>query len=152
MKQAAFIIPFLLLFKLTGFTQTSEYRFRNLTVKEGLSQSSVIKIHQDRLGQMWFATRDGLNTYDGNRFKVYRNNPNHAKSISNSDILSIEEDSDGNIWTGTYNGLNKFNPEKNTFTQYFHTNNEKSLSNNTIWCIKEINNKIWVGTSKGLST
>lgn len=151
MKLAVFIIPFLLLFKLTGITQVSEYRFRNLTVKEGLSQSSVIKIHQDRLGQMWFATRDGLNTYDGSRFKVYRNNPNDTKSISNSDILSIEEDSNGNIWIGTYNGLNKFNPEKDTFTQFFHSNNEKSLCNNTIWCIKEINNEIWVGTSKGLS-
>lgn len=35
-------------------------------MEEGLSQLSVLKIHQDKSGFMWFATRNGLNRYDGN--------------------------------------------------------------------------------------
>ena len=133
------------------FSQTNKYRLNNLSTVNGLSQSSVIAIHQDEIGQMWFGTRDGLNKYDGNRFTVFRNNPKDSTSISNNDILSIQKDKSGNLWIGTYNGLNCYNPVKNTFKQYFHANNDKSLCNNTVWDIKEIKNEIWIGTSSGLS-
>ena len=56
------------------YSQTNKYRLNNLSTVDGLSQSSVIAIHQDAIGQMWFGTRDGLNKYDGSRFTVYRNN------------------------------------------------------------------------------
>lgn len=74
------------------FSQTNTYRLNNLSTVNGLSQSSVIAIHQDAIGQMWFGTRDGLNKYDGNRFTVFRNSPKDSTSISNNDILFIEED------------------------------------------------------------
>ncbi len=141
----------LILIFLQGFSQTTNYRFRNLSTSNGLSQSSVIVIHQDKLGQMWFGTRDGLNKYDGTNFKIFRNNPKDSTTISNSDILAIEEDSEGTIWIGTYNGLNRYNPVKNSFKKYFHTNALGSLSNNTIWSIREIKDEIWVGTSNGIS-
>ncbi len=135
-----------------GHGQEKAYRFKHLNNSDGLSQSSVINIAQDRLGRMWLGTRDGLNLYDGNNFKVYRNEPNNTSSISNSDILAIMEDSDGFIWVGTYNGLNRYDPEKDSFVRYFHSNNENALSNNTVWCITEVaNGDIWIGTSNGLS-
>lgn len=143
-------LVFVIIF-LQGFAQTTNYRFRNLSTSKGLSQSSVIVIHQDKLGQMWFGTRDGLNKYDGTSFKIFKNNTEDSSTISNNDILAIEEDSLGTIWIGTYNGLNSYNPVKDSFKKYFHTKNSESLSNNTIWSIKEINDEIWIGTSNGIS-
>jgi signal transduction histidine kinase/ligand-binding sensor domain-containing protein/DNA-binding response OmpR family regulator len=131
--------------------QSTAYRLNNLSTVNGLSQSSVIAIHQDELGQMWFGTRDGLNKYDGSKFTIFRNNPKDSNTISNNDILCIQKDKSGNIWIGTYNGLNCYNPRKNTFKQYFHGNNDKSLCNNTVYEIKEINNELWIGTASGLS-
>ncbi len=142
---------FLFLFLTTILFSQNEYRFRNITTANGLSQSSVIEIHQDKLGQMWFGTRDGLNKYNGTDFKIYRNQTKDSLSISNNDILSIEEDTDGNMWIGTYNGLNKYNPITDAFTRFFHTNNKNSLADNTIWDIVAIDDEIWMGTSKGLS-
>ena len=133
------------------WSQEVSYKFKNLSTANGLSQSTVIAIHQDVLGQMWLGTRDGLNKYDGHNFILFKNDPLDSLSISNNDILSIEESKDGNIWVGTYNGLNLYNPQKNTFKRFFHQNNKSSLSNNTIWCIKEIKNEIWLGTSNGLT-
>jgi ligand-binding sensor domain-containing protein/signal transduction histidine kinase/DNA-binding response OmpR family regulator len=150
MKHKFFSLFFLVL-TIGVLSQTKTHRLINLSTVNGLSQSSVIAIHQDKIGQMWFGTRDGLNKYDGNRFTVFRNNPKDSTSISNNDILSIEEDSYGQIWVGTYNGLNCYNPIKNTFKQYYHENNDKSLCNNTVWDIKEIKNEIWIGTSSGIS-
>jgi ligand-binding sensor domain-containing protein/signal transduction histidine kinase/DNA-binding response OmpR family regulator len=150
MKIKLFFISFL--FMAFGvFSQTNKYKLNKLSTVNGLSQSSVITIHQDGIGQMWFGTRDGLNKYDGNKFTIFRNNPKDSTSISNNDILSIQQDKTGFLWVGTYNGLNCYNPITNTFKQYFHTKSDKSLCNNTVWDIKVIKNEIWIGTSSGLS-
>ncbi|MCR9229305.1 MAG: hypothetical protein NXH90_17930, partial [Flavobacteriaceae bacterium] len=45
--------------------------FRNISVKDGLSQNSAIDIVQDSLGYLWIATQDGLNCYNGREFKTY---------------------------------------------------------------------------------
>lgn len=134
------------------WSQENTYQFKNLSTGDGLSQSSVIAIEQDRLGQMWLGTRDGLNKYDGSAFTVYRNNPADPTSISNSDILAITEDSRGFIWIGTYNGLNRYDPVKDVFKSYIHSNAKNSLSNNTVWCVTETKDgHIWAGTSEGLT-
>lgn len=134
------------------FGQTPTYSFSHLNTTDGLSQSVVIAIHQDKLGQIWIGTRDGLNKYDGSKFTIYRNNIDDSTSISNNDILSIEEDTDGYLWVGTYNGLNRYNPKTNTFKRYYHDKNNSSLANNTITTIKAISNsEVWIGTTEGLS-
>ena len=61
-----------------------DLKFTHLTTNDGLSQGYVIAILQDRRGFMWFATRDGLNRYDGNAFVVYKNNPNDPGSLSSN--------------------------------------------------------------------
>ncbi|WP_294626988.1 hybrid sensor histidine kinase/response regulator transcription factor [uncultured Bacteroides sp.] len=49
----------------------AEY-FKYVGLSEGLPQPSVMAIHQDRLGRMWFGTREGISRYDGNRVKVFK--------------------------------------------------------------------------------
>jgi len=123
------LISFFFIFITVGsFSQSNLYRLKNITTVNGLSQSSVIAIHQDLQGQMWFGTRDGLNKYDGSNITVFRNNPKDTLSICNNDILSIEGDRTGNIWVGTYNGLNCYDPVANIFKHYLHGNAKTSLS------------------------
>ncbi|MSP85589.1 MAG: response regulator [Flavobacteriaceae bacterium] len=145
------IYLFFIFFTSGSFSQSNLYRLKNITTLNGLSQSSVIAIHQDLQGQMWFGTRDGLNRYDGSTMSVFRNNSKDTISICNNDILSIEGDKKGNIWVGTYNGLNCYNPVTNIFKHYLHGNDTNTLANNTIWNIKEIKNEIWIATAGGLS-
>ncbi|GAA0716268.1 two-component regulator propeller domain-containing protein [Aquimarina litoralis] len=140
-------------FTITGAIAQDDFynKFLHLFTSDGLSQSSVIAIHQDRLEQMWIGTRDGLNKYDGNTFTVYRNIPGDSTSISNNDILSIQEDQEGYIWIGTYNGLNRYDPKLNVFKSYFHSSKQGSLSDNTIWTINLLDNgELWFGSSNGL--
>lgn len=129
------------------------YRFRHLSTADGLSQSSVIAIAQDKNGLLWFGTRDGLNNYDGNQFTVYRNDPSDSTSISNNDILEILVDTKGDLWVGTYNGLNKYSYSEERFYRYFNEKgNPRSLSNNSVWAITQMNNgEIWIGTGGGLT-
>ncbi|WPR70104.1 two-component regulator propeller domain-containing protein [Flavobacterium sp. NG2] len=149
-KVAALLFVFC--FILTGFSQSEIYKFKHLSTREGLSQTSAITIIQDNLGQIWIGTRDGLNKYDGSKFTVYRHNRANPLSLSNSDIICLEQDSDGFIWVGTAVGLNKYNPKKDTFKSYFNSANSSSIQDNLIWTIKELSNKeLWIGTPLGLS-
>lgn len=147
-----FYFLFFVLLPIVVNSQENDFHFKHLSTANGLSNSSVIAIEQDRQGQIWLGTRNGLNKYNGNEFVVYRNNPNDTNSISNSDILSILEDSDGYIWVGTYNGLNRYDPVKNIFKNYLHTDDINSLCNNVVICSKEMpNGEIWFGTANGIS-
>src|SRR5215472_191075 len=85
-------------------------KFSHLTTNDGLSQGYVTAILQDRRGFMWFATRDGLNRYDGNTFVVYKNNPNDPASLGSNFIQALMEDDDGDLCIATNTGVNRFDP------------------------------------------
>lgn len=126
-------------------------KFKQFSLAEGLSQSSVLCILQDSKGFLWFGTRDGLNKYDGNTFKTYRYNTKDSTSISNSFIKTLIEDSNGTIWIGTNNGFNKYLPNEDRFKRYKHTNEKGSILSNEILSITIADkNNLWIGTDKGL--
>jgi signal transduction histidine kinase/ligand-binding sensor domain-containing protein/DNA-binding response OmpR family regulator len=45
--------------------------FQNLSVKDGLSNSTTFAIIQDQKGLMWFSTKEGIDRYDGSGYKHY---------------------------------------------------------------------------------
>lgn len=95
------------------------YSFKNINIKDGLSQSSILSILQDRKGFMWFGTANGLNRYDGYEFLVYTNDPTDSTSISNNEINTLFEDFEGNLWIGTRSGiLNKFESSSEQFKRF----------------------------------
>ena len=46
--------------------------FEHLTMRDGLSHSTVEGFLQDSEGYLWIATESGLDRYDGNSFRIYR--------------------------------------------------------------------------------
>ncbi|WP_052143619.1 two-component regulator propeller domain-containing protein [Wocania ichthyoenteri] len=126
-------------------------KFKNFSLKEGLSQSSVLSILQDKKGFLWFGTRDGLNKYDGNEFKVFRQNSQDSTTLSHNFIKALFEDAKGNLWVGTINGLNKFNLETNSFERYVIDTKERDLDNFEVWTIVEDKDAyLWLGTNLGI--
>lgn len=91
--------------------------FRRLTVGDGLSQSWVRAIHQDRTGFLWFGTGEGLNRYDGAVFTAYYRQSRDPHSLVSSAIQSIFEDSRGNLWIGTEEGLNRYDRALDRFNR-----------------------------------
>ncbi|MBN2009008.1 hypothetical protein JW960_06665 [candidate division KSB1 bacterium] len=99
----------------TGYAQPFQVKFRHITVQDGLSQSWIRSVCQDKYGFMWFGTFDGLNRYDGYTLKVYKHNPKNPKTLSDNAIESIYEDKNGNLWIGTENGLNFYDRQRDEF-------------------------------------
>lgn len=132
-----------------GITHASYSRlmFKKLTIEDGLSQSAVNDIVQDKYGFMWFATHDGLNKYDGYQFTVYRK----SDGLSENTIRSLLIVDDTLLWLGTKaSGIDIINLK--TFSvQHINTSNS-ALSSNRIMAIrKDHQQNIWVGTDKGLN-
>jgi ligand-binding sensor domain-containing protein/signal transduction histidine kinase len=128
--------------------------FDSISLEDGLSQSVVNVILQDRRGFLWFGTQDGLNRYDGYNFKVYKPDPEDPKSLSDGWVASLFEDKDGFIWIGTYQGgLNKYDPSTDTFTQFRHIPEDpSSISEGMINAIlQDHSGMLWVGSEGGLN-
>src|SRR4051812_29809674 len=90
--------------------------FKQLSVKQGLSQANVLDIHQDKFGFIWIGTEDGLNRYDGYNFVVFKKNSLHdSLRISNNCITGICEDNDGDLWISAREGLDFYNRKRNRF-------------------------------------
>lgn len=88
----------------------------SITTEDGLSQGMIFDILKDKDGFLWFATKNGLNRYDGYNFKIFTHDPFDSLSVSGDVILSILEDSGGRFWVNTEsNGLNYFDKEKEVF-------------------------------------
>ncbi|MDM8551021.1 two-component regulator propeller domain-containing protein [Desulfobacterales bacterium HSG2] len=130
-----------------------DMKFDRISIEHGLSQNSVVATLQDSRGFMWFATRDGLNKYDGYRFTVYRNDPEVPGSLSSNSVQAICEDKTGTLWVGTLGGLNKFDHNRERFIRYLHDpQNPESLSHNKVWSLWEDRDGIlWIGTSMGMN-
>jgi len=134
-----------------AFSQQS-MRFKQLSIEQGLSQSSVEAIVQDRSGLIWIGTEDGLNRFDGYEFTVFRNDLDDPNSISDNNIWCLYVDREGYLWIGTYtSGLNRFDPGIETFTRYLHNPEDPhSISSNRIRSITEdLSGAIWIGTRDG---
>jgi len=132
--------------------QAPRLRFTHITYeKGGLSNSTIESIYQDSRGFIWFATRDGLNRYDGYQVTIFKHLPDDTTSISDNYIKCIYEDHNHLLWVGTSNGLNCYLPESGKFVHYLHHPDlPGSVSSNTITCIFEDGlQQIWVGTAGG---
>ena len=128
--------------------------FEQISVPQGLSQSIVTNIMQDRRGFLWFGTEDGLNLYNGYGFTVLRTDPADPHSLSYNQITALYEDRSGVIWAGTFNGgLNRYILESNSFIRYKYSSvDTATLSHNLVYAIvQDLSGCLWIGTECGLN-
>ncbi len=126
-------IWFVILFIWLELPVKGQLQYEWLTTSNGLSQGYVYDILQDTEGFMWFATKDGLNKYDGYNFKVYTYDNYNPNSISNNTINHLLEDSKGRLWVATDDGINIYDKNKDNFHRILHDpQNKFSISGNKI--------------------
>lgn len=131
-KNLSFLFAVLLF--IASIRGQSNVSFSHLTIENGLSQSSVTCIFQDKDGFMWFGTQDGLNRYDGYNIKVFKNKSSDSTSISDNFIFTIFEDSSGTLFFETQSGkINKYNPGSESFSNVNRTHlNFNDMKSNSV--------------------
>ena len=132
--------------------------FERIPNELGLSQNLISALFQDQQGFIWVGTKDGLNRFDGYRFKVFQHDPFDESTISNNHINCILEDRAGRLWIGTKSGLNLMDRKANTF-QLFplclrQGQDMAGMDAGSSECSRDVNSimedmdgNIWIGTN-----
>lgn len=144
-NKVTYIIFFFLLCLQHVHAFHEHYYFRNLSVEDGLAQTTVNAILQDKKGFMWFGTKDGLSRYDGLSFTNYKRNINDSCSLGNNFVTCLYEDMKGHIWIGTDAGLYIYYPEKEMFLPFSRLSREETKVERTVSAISaDKNGRIWI--------
>lgn len=119
--------------------------FTHYSSGDGLSQNTVMSILQDRKGNMWFSTWDGINKFDGHAFKVYKAMPGNGVTLVNNRTDYMYEDKYGFIYLQTYDDqVYRFDPRTETSEHVTVTEKPENmpgvrlvrpLSDGTVWLL-----------------
>ncbi len=129
--------------------------FTHYSSEDGLSQNTVMNILQDHKGNMWFATWDGINKFNGYSFKTYKARQGNLISLTNNRVDRMYEDRYGYLWVLTYdNRAHRFDPRTETFEQVPATGEASTynvltievLPNGVVWLLTESDGAIRVRT------
>ncbi len=144
-----FLLLLVNVFNFVALPQNKNLHFEHLSVEQGLSQSIVTSIIQDKNGFLWFGTEDGLNCYDGYQFKIYKHDPDDSLSLSDNGVMCLYKDRKKNLWIGTdKRGLNKYDYKTGKFV---HVKFDKDFAVSKINSVcDDVNGNLWVGTDRGL--
>lgn len=97
------ILLLILLFTIESKSQQTlepHYYFKTLDTNNGLAQNTVSSIIKDRRVFMWFATKEGVDCYNGLSIRHF----NHYNSGFGCDFVQyLMEDVEGLIWIGATN-------------------------------------------------
>ncbi|WP_425290773.1 two-component regulator propeller domain-containing protein [Spirosoma linguale] len=127
--------------------------FDHLSTAQGLSQSTVRSICQDREGFMWFGTHDGLNKYDGYSFTVFKADPNDPQNTLHHNIITdIHEDRKGRLWAATLGGgLHQIDKRTGQVTAFELGRNRENAWNTLFSIHEDQTGGLWVASGGGLA-
>lgn len=148
-RRLSFILLLVLFASILHAERTNYLYSFNSDLNEGISQLSVMDIYQDSKGYLWFATKNGLNRFNGKEYVIYRREDGNEQSLSGNSIASVTEDQDGYLWVGTNNGLNRIDLNTDRIKRY--NSGANGLTQSSITKVySDAAGYLWVGTWGGL--
>jgi signal transduction histidine kinase/ligand-binding sensor domain-containing protein len=110
---------------------------RRYDTRDGLPDPFVRSVWQDRDGNIWAGTNNGLSRLEKGRFVASAIDGRHDPDW----VRSIFEDREGNLWVGMNSGLNRFRDD--IFTVYSKSDGLPSDEPTTVF--QDSRGRIWVG-------
>jgi ligand-binding sensor domain-containing protein/signal transduction histidine kinase/AraC-like DNA-binding protein len=117
MRTSFATILYLFFLLLTLFLNGYSQPVRFYSSDREISNSMITKILQDKQGFIWIATEDGLNRFDGLKFKIYRSLRNDPSALTSNFVSTLYTDKKGRLWVGCINGLMIYNPDNESFKE-----------------------------------
>ena len=123
------------------FSSAQQFNLRNYTIEDGLPQSQVMGIVQDKKGYLWIATNGGgVARFDGKKFAVFTT----KEGLPDNRVNFVFLDKKGLIWFATQNGIASYDGK--VFISY---GEKQGLKAAKILSIGEDDNEnLWLGSEK----
>ena len=128
-----------------NWSDSDPYFQETNTITTSYGPSSITRnIMQDRKGNIWLASWEGIMRYDGTSFTNFTN----KERLRRYHVFSVLEDSKGNLWFGTIGaGVYRYDGKKFT-----NITTKDGLAHDRVGCFYEDKaGNIWMGTEGGIS-
>lgn len=116
-----FVLTLLIAICDTSYSQ--HFIFNQLSITDGLLSNNVLTVAQDQRGYIWLGTENGLQRYDGTRFRTIRNE--RADQILRGN--------NGLLWVRSGKQIGLINPSNFTFTSIPYEGSNEVYGNSGIW-------------------
>ena len=115
---------------LTGLDRFRDFTVPTISVKQGLSNATVLSVLAARDGSTWFGTRDGLNRWKDGQVTTYRARAARSSArgaeheghlnvreitdsgLPDSSVGSLGQDEQGRVWVSTQAGIGYFENDR----------------------------------------
>jgi len=138
---SGFTLLWLLILSLGTQALAQVYNITRYSTDDGLVQSQVMAMTQDRWGYLWMGTHRGIARFDGRKFEEFGTELGLASTF----VSALAEAPQGGIWVGTDNGLSYYNGHKFTnlsWSTAFPSPGIRSL-------MLDRDSTLWIGTESG---
>jgi len=140
-----------------GLNRYDGYKFINYSYdpdnNNSLSNNVILDLAKDPIGNLWIATKGGLNKFNtaSGRFTRYLHREGDETSLINNNVNRIALDLAGNLWLATQNGLDYLDVKSGKFKHHLHSETDSStISNNNVHTVLiDKNDNVWAGTAAG---
>ena len=113
--------------------------FRHFTTREGLPGNTVLHLHEDRKGNIWFASGFTASRFDGKTFRHFT----PQDGLAAVGVNTFFEDQKGRMWIGTRGDAYRFENEKFTLIR-----NQAGETFYNVWSFAEDQKgNVWFGGS-----
>ncbi len=141
-----FFLSIILMFCILPIHSQVQRHFYHLDNTNGLINNEVNCVYRDKIGYAWIATSNGVDRYDGSRFKHYFSN--YSDSVWLSNISEIKEDALGNLWLkrNYINYYVVYNRKKDNFYKHFMLylkDNDISMPANPLKMEVDLSGNLW---------
>lgn len=102
-------------------------KFKSLTTNDGLSNNSVNDLVSDKYCQLWVATWDGVNVYDGHKITCFKHIQNDSLSIASNVVKKFVKDINSQIWMLTDDKAISVYKGNNIFKNYYFKEHPKDI-------------------------
>src|SRR5215217_9466113 len=120
------------------------YPFYNVNIEQGLIQSQVESMVQDKDGHLWIGTLGGLSRFDGRSFITY----SVRDGLPDNEVKALNKDASGRLWIGTKRGLAVYDGKN--FRQYIFQSSENPQGNVVISVKNTPSGIVWCRAGKNI--
>lgn len=125
----------------SGVVRLHKNKFITYTAEQGLRSEQINTLYEDRGGNLWVGTKNGIHRWNGSRFFSF----SREQGLPDADVRCIFEDFEGNLWLGAGKNLTRFNNTK--FSPYeFGTEGEATVNE----IANATDGGVWIATNEGL--
>ena len=121
--------------------------------EKSLSNDKIYGLLEDRAGNVWVATLNGLNKIirPETSFRSLRRQRGVPNTLSYNHISSLTETNDGSIWIGTWGGgLNQWDRKSGNMTKFRQGRGANALQSDQLLAVHEDpTGALWVGSDGG---